>query len=664
MKRQIIAIMTAVFMLSVLVSVPLQADEKHQQETQKRKKIQHAKAELAESGQPGLSLPQGPDGVSVAENTAARSEVADGDGNRVLMGTCTNSGTASAVFVQVNANFYGVGDKLLGTDSRYVYGGTNAQLTSTGAFTNALYPGDTGYFKMSTDLPCMDIARTDIWFTYDTYGHSQTNAALDFLGSPLISDDHGYPSVSGQVKNSSSSYVSYFTETYFALFNARGNVIDVDSSYVIGSSYNYGSGTTDTALQPGETGSFSNTFWDSSYSDASSTLSSLAWYEKNTSPLEERDPPFGSFDTPLDGSTVRSSIPVTGWALDDSGVEHVKVYRHSGGSLVYLGDAAFIEGARPDVAAAYPDYPNNTSAGWGYMMLTNFLPGGGNGTYVIEAIATDAVGKTTSLGTRTITADNANAVKPFGAIDTPTQGGAASGSGFINWGWALTPQPNSIPTDGSTINVYVDGASIGNPTYNIYRQDIATFFPGYANSNGAVGYFYLDTTAYADGVHSIYWTAKDTGNNTDGIGSRYFSISNTERLAAPNAQSKIKQPSLPDISHLNRFREDRRSGIKVKQGFGNNDPQFQRNRATNVRQLEKVEIHLAGFDGPVNGYLVVGDTLADLPLGSTLQRESGVFHWIPGHAQFGRHHLVFTGEDAKGKPIKQHVTINVIAKYN
>ncbi|MFC2141188.1 leucine-rich repeat domain-containing protein [Acidobacteriota bacterium] len=34
---------------------------------------------------------------------------------------------------------------------------------------------------------------------------------------------------------------------------------------------------------------------------------------------EEKDPPFGSFETPIDGSTVCSSIPVTGWALDDLG---------------------------------------------------------------------------------------------------------------------------------------------------------------------------------------------------------------------------------------------------------------------------------------------------------------------------------------------------------
>ncbi|MBN1276129.1 MAG: BACON domain-containing protein, partial [Deltaproteobacteria bacterium] len=73
-------------------------------------------------------------------------------------------------------------------------------------------------------------------------------------------------------------------------------------------------------------------------------------YEKGTTTT-----PFGSFDTPIDGSTVSSSVPLTGWVLDDVGVNNVKIYRGEGTSQVYIGDAVFVEGARPDVAAAYPD---------------------------------------------------------------------------------------------------------------------------------------------------------------------------------------------------------------------------------------------------------------------------------------------------------------------
>ncbi|HUW11145.1 MAG TPA: choice-of-anchor D domain-containing protein, partial [Anaerolineae bacterium] len=199
-------------------------------------------------------------------------------------------------------------------------------------------------------------------------------------------------------------------------------------------------------------------------------------------------------------------------------------------------DAVLVLGVRPDVEAAYPAYPNNDRAGWQYLLLTHFLPNGGNGTYTLQAIATDVEGHSTVLGTKTIIADNANAVKPFGMLDTPVAGGTACGSSHVVWGWALTPQPNAIPTDGSTINIYVDGVNLGHPVYNMYRADIAAFFPGYANSNGAVFYMYLDTTAYASGVHTIQATAVDSAGNADGIGSRYFTIQNPCPSDAPVAE--------------------------------------------------------------------------------------------------------------------------------
>jgi len=101
--------------------------------------------------------------------------------------------------------------------------------------------------------------------------------------------------------------------------------------------------------------------------------------------------PFGHYSTPENGSTISSSVPFTGWALDDIGVDSVKIYRgnQEGSSLVYIGDAVFVEGARPDVEQAYPNTPMNYRAGWGYMMLTNFLPNEGNGTFTIYATAAD-----------------------------------------------------------------------------------------------------------------------------------------------------------------------------------------------------------------------------------------------------------------------------------
>ena len=131
------------------------------------------------------------------------------------------------------------------------------------------------------------------------------------------------------------------------------------------------------------------------------------------------------------------------------------------------------------------------------------------------------------LGSRVMTCTNAQATRPFGAIDTPSQGGTASGASYLNFGWALTPQPKTIPVNGSTISVLIDGAAVGTVTYNNFRSDIATLFPGYNNSNGAVGFRVIDTTALTDGLHTISWVVTDNQGSSEGIGSRYFTVANS-----------------------------------------------------------------------------------------------------------------------------------------
>jgi hypothetical protein len=374
----------------------------------------------------------------------------------------------------------------------------------------------------------------------------------------------------------------------------------------------------------------------------------------------ETSKPFGEFAAPTDGAVVSSSIPITGWALDDVGVRSVQIFREEGGGLIYIGDAVFVEGARPDVEQAYPAYPNNYRAGWGYMMLTNFLPGGGNGPFKIYAIATDLEGNQVTLGARTIICDNANAVKPFGTIDTPSQGGLASGSNFINFGWVLTPLPNIIPTDGSTIQVWVDGVFLGNPVYNQYREDIAGLFPDYNNSNGAVGYFYLDTTLYKNGVHTIQWTAVDDAGNIDGIGSRYFTIQNAgeSRTAAYDIQSSRFNV---DLDRSQTLVDHSRAG-RIRSGYDNNEPYeiYPDEKgiiSIEIKELEHLEIR---FFDEENSTL---KNITPLPIGSTLDAEQGIFYWSPGPGFVGNYRLVFIEEDTYGHQASRNVLIKIRPKF-
>ena len=236
--------------------------------------------------------------------------------------------------------------------------------------------------------------------------------------------------------------------------------------------------------------------------------------------------PFGVVETPENGSTVQGAIPVNGWALDDTGIETVNIYAMEGNNRVYIGEAVFIEGIRPEVESYYPNYPDSNRAGWGYMLLTHFLPNKGNGPTEIIVIAKDTSGNETILGAKTFTCDNAHSIKPFGTIDSPLPGETVSGTNYINWGWTLTPSPASIVSDGSTIDVYIDNIKVGHPVYNVFREDIAQLFPGYSNTNGAAGYFSFDTTKYQNGLHTISWVVTDSMGHTEGIGSRYFYIMN------------------------------------------------------------------------------------------------------------------------------------------
>jgi hypothetical protein len=383
--------------------------------------------------------------------------------------------------------------------------------------------------------------------------------------------------------------------------------------------------------------------------------------------------PFGVFATPEDGLTgVAGSIAVTGWALDDICVESVKIYRQVNDGLSYIGDAVFVEGPRPDVEEAFPDYPNNYRAGWGYMMLTNFLP---DGQLVLKAIATDTYGHEVELGTKTITVDNANAVKPFGAIDTPTQGGEAFGTKYRNNGWALTPKPNKIPENGSTIRVYIDGVLVDNANYNYYRADIANFFPDYANSNGSWAYLDFDTTAYANGVHTIAWSVTDDAGNSDGVGSRYFSIQNTGGASSSSTalhslgRSLLQLPTEPMlspniISHIPVDLSFDRP-IRFKTGYENITPGgiFPDNSGIihlKTRELEPINIHLHRYH---IGYMVVNGKPRLLPVGSKMDPRTGVFSWLPGVGFLGEYEFVFFGRDPSGKIVKRNVHITIEPGY-
>jgi protein O-mannosyl-transferase len=83
--------------------------------------------------------------------------------------------------------------------------------------------------------------------------------------------------------------------------------------------------------------------------------------------------PFGVVDLPPDGSRCEGrEATIAGWALDTEGVERVRItVDDSEGSQPETWEAQRY--ARPDVAAAYADYPDSETAGWIYALPCDAL---------------------------------------------------------------------------------------------------------------------------------------------------------------------------------------------------------------------------------------------------------------------------------------------------
>jgi hypothetical protein len=432
---------------------------------------------------------------------------------------------------------------------------------------------------------------------------------------------------------------------------------------------------------------------------------------------------FGSVDTPLQGATgIQGAIGVTGWALDDVGVSKVSIYRNclafeggagcqsvAGQPMVYIGDAAFLAGARPDVEAAFPLYPTAYRAGWGYLMLTNMLPhvagqrpNGGQGPLTLFAVATDVEGHLTLLGRSyldhvptSVTLANDSIAKPFGAIDTPSQGQTVSGW-LANFGWVLTPDADQVAgsndirmaPNGSTMNVFIDGTSVGAVAYDQCRgsvgnpvptghycdDDIGNIFgqptpqPAFTvrTSNptryrnldagrGAIGAFDIDTTALSNGMHTLAWGVTDSAGRSEGIGSRFFNVINGaagdvavagDRAGASSAVEAAPAPRGVNAARLAGLGVTAaqvwgRTSFNLQQPWQEVTPAADGRRYLRLAELGRLE--LAVPPQFTEGFLAVSDTLRPLPVGSRLQ--GGRFTWSPGPGYIGDYQLVFVSAD-------------------
>lgn len=239
----------------------------------------------------------------------------------------------------------------------------------------------------------------------------------------------------------------------------------------------------------------------------------------------------------------------------------------------------------------------------------------------------------------------------------------------MNFGWALTPQPNTIPTDGSTILVWVDGVPLGHVVYNQYRDDVASMFPGYNNSGGAGGYFYLDTTSLSNGAHTIAWSVTDDGGNSEGIGSRYFTVVNAGNPGkSKSSGTAAGAGNMEDLGQMVPRQTTQKETGFMKRGFrpdAGSEALFTDENGiagVTISEMERLEVELGN---PIAAaYLVTANgDLKNLPTGSTVESSSGRFSWIPGPGYLGSYLMVFVLEDSEGQYTRTHIRITIEPEF-
>jgi hypothetical protein len=160
----------------------------------------------------------------------------------------------------------------------------------------------------------------------------------------------------------------------------------------------------------------------------------------------------------------------------------------------------------------------------------------------------------------------------------------------------------------------------------------------------------------------------DSNGRGEGIGSRNFFVLNAgagamllgEQLTGLNAvagtspdavraAAAVAVESRGDLSSLPArpafVRVSGRTGFSPRMPFDVVDADPDGVRRVQIKDMGRVELHLGGYAG--TGYLVAGQTLRDLPVGSHLDATTGTFTWVPAPGYLGTYHLVFVVEGAQ-----------------
>jgi hypothetical protein len=218
-------------------------------------------------------------------------------------------------------------------------------------------------------------------------------------------------------------------------------------------------------------------------------------------------------------------LGITGWALDDDGVERVELFVD--GRVDSIADYGQ---HRPDVDLVYPGYPDDPQGGFGLLFDSTPYP---NGLHTLSARVTSNSGEQVFLNDVVLQFTNTTStLVPFGAITYPNPSAELFGNCDISdpfrrysviEGWALDQGVEIGDTGVKYVELLINGSIYANShldcfwddnlggfvnCYGLPSLDVEDLFPAIANSPHARFRFVLDVGAlidfgYAFGFHEL-----------------------------------------------------------------------------------------------------------------------------------------------------------------
>jgi hypothetical protein len=237
----------------------------------------------------------------------------------------------------------------------------------------------------------------------------------------------------------------------------------------------------------------------------------------------------GSIDVPVDGATVSGYVQVIGFALDGNLVSNVDVFVDgtNAANLVTTAGGANINLPRPDVIQFFPQYGGTAGKFPGYE--TSFKASlFGNGLHTVFVRITDVNGCSFFLTPRTVIIDNTLNQPPFGRVDFPQPDSGVSGNGVLTVaGWALDDRTVDH------VDVFVDGLIERQALTGFPRPDVVANYPDNPDAIFAGFVLNVDSTRYANGVHTVTVKAVDDQGQQGLLGTRRVQVFNNSPNLAP-----------------------------------------------------------------------------------------------------------------------------------